>query len=108
MGFFDFLKGKSRKGITFGGGPGDTIERAVVIRGAPDSNLGVEAEYRYLAQKYGRPRTDWQLIGQGLVEAGDCFYDEMHIRLADGTERTVFFDITEFFGKGFEDIPPPW
>jgi hypothetical protein len=123
MGFLDFLKGKKRRGITFEGGPGDTIERAVIIRGAPNNALGVEAEYRYLAWKFlgveaeyrylawkfGRPGIDWELVGQGLVEsAGHCKYDKMHIKLADGTQRTIYFDITEFFGKGFDHFPLPW
>ena len=108
MGFLDFLKGKKRRRITFEGGPGDTMERAIMIRGAPDTALGVEAEYRYLAQRYGQPGRDWQFVGQGLLDSGDRVYDEIHIKLADGTPITIFFDITEFFGKGFEDIPPPW
>jgi hypothetical protein len=102
------LAGRKRRGITFEGGPGDTIERAVIIRGAPNEALGVQAEYVYLAREFGRPRVDWELVGQGLTEHGDRAYDEMHIKLADGTERTIFFDITQFFGKGSEDIPPPW
>jgi hypothetical protein len=68
----------------------------------------VQAEYRYLAQEFGRLGIDWELVGQGLVERGGRAYDEMHIKLADGAERTIFFDITQFFGKGAEDIPPPW
>jgi hypothetical protein len=103
-----FLKGKKRGGITFEGGPGDTMERAVIIRGVSDHALGVEAEYRYLAQLFGRPGRDWEPIGQELVESGDRYYDEMHVRLSDGTRRSVFFDITEFFGKGMDDIPLPW
>jgi len=108
MGFLDFLKGKKRLSITFEGGPGNTIERAVIIRGAPDEALGVEAEYAYLAQKFGRPGIDWELVGQGLLEPGHRKYDEMHIKLADGTQRTIYFDITEFFGKGFDHFPLPW
>ena len=108
MGFLGFLKRKKHRGITFEGGSGDTIERAVVIQGAPNEALGVEAEYRYLARKYGRRGVDWELVGQGLLQPGIRQYDEMHIKLADGTTRTIFFEITEFFGKGSEDIPPPW
>ena len=84
------------------------MERAVIIRGAPNEALGVQAEYRYLAREFGRPGVDWEPVGQGLVERGGRAYDEMHIKLADGSERTIFFDITQFFGKGSEDIPPPW
>jgi len=96
------------KRITFAGGPGDVVERAVIIRGAPNETLGVQAEYRYLAREFGRPGVDWDLVGQGLLERGRRRYDEMHIKLADGTERTIIFDITQFFGKGSKGIPPPW
>lgn len=99
---------KKRRGVTFEGGPGDVIERAVIIQGAPDEALGVAAEYRYLAREFGRPGVDWDLVGQGLLERGRRRYDEMHIKLADGTERTIFFDITQFFGKGSKGVPPPW
>ena len=102
------LAGRKRRGIIFEGGPGDVIERAVIIRGAPNEALGVEAEYRYLARKFGRPGVDWELVGQGLLDRGRHKYDEMHIKLAGGTQRTIFFDITQFFGKGSEGIPPPW
>ena len=108
MRFSDFFKGKRRRGVTFEGGPGDTIETAVIIRGAPDEALGVGAEYRYLAQQFGQPGVDWELVGQELLESARRRYDKVHVKLADGTERTIFFDITGFFGKGSEDIPPPW
>ena len=65
-----FLKGKKPGGITFEGGPGDTMERAVIIRGVSDHALGVEAEYRYLAQAFGRRGRDWEPIGQELLESG--------------------------------------
>jgi hypothetical protein len=68
----------------------------------------VKAEYRYLARKFGRLGVDWKPVGQGLLEHDHRQYDEMHIQLADGTQRTIFFDITQFFGKGSEGIPPPW
>jgi hypothetical protein len=99
MGCLDFLKRVKRGGITFEGGPGDTVERAVIIRGAANHVAGVAAEYQHLAEKFGRRGVDWQLKTQTLLEQGGHRYDEMHIVLADGTPRTVFFDLTEFFGK---------
>lgn len=85
--------------ITFEGGPGDTVERAIVIRGAGDGRLGVEAEYQYLARELGRRGVDWQLERQSLLMEDDRHYDEMRILLSDGTRKVIYFDISDFFGK---------
>lgn len=99
MGLFDFLKRKTTRGISFEGGSGDTIERAVIIRGVSNHVLGVESEYLFLTQKFGQRGIDWNLERQTLLTPGNRAYDEMSIKLSDGTERTIIFDITEFFGK---------
>jgi hypothetical protein len=86
-------------GIAFEGGPGDTLESAVIIRGAPNHTVGVQSEYRYLTEKFGQHGTDWELQSQALLEIGTRHYDEMSIKLSDGTQKSVFFDLTDFFGK---------
>ncbi len=85
--------------ITFKGGAGDTPETAVVIAGATNSMQGIAAEYRYLRQKFGRENADWYLFRQSVVQQGGRIYDRMELRLQDGSPKTVFFDISEFFGK---------
>ena len=85
--------------ITFSGGPGDTPETAVVISGALNSIQGIAAEYDYLRQKFGRQNVAWNLIRQGILQQGDKVYDRMDLDLKDGGRKTVFFDISEFFGK---------
>ncbi len=85
--------------ITFTGGPGDTPETAVVIAGAKDSIQGIAAEYQYLGQKFGRENADWSLFRQSLLQQGSKVYDRMELRLKGGARKTVFFDISEFFGK---------
>ena len=96
MGFLDVPKGKKRRDITFEGGPGDTIERAVIMQGAPNEALGVEAQYRYLGQWFGRRGTDWQLVSQGLLQLGRRKYVEMRIKLTDDTQRIIYFDIRRY------------
>ena len=96
---FDFLKRKKARRITFGGGPGDAIENAVIIQGAPDPVRGILSEYLYLARKFVRRKIDWNLERQTLLTPGDRAYDKMSIKLSDGTQRTVIFDITEFYRK---------
>ena len=85
--------------ISFKGGPGDTPETAVVISGAPNSQVGIDAEYYYLMKKFGRPNVDWKLKRQSVLHVKGRDYDRMEIELKDGSKKDVFFDITEFFGK---------
>ena len=85
--------------ITFKGGPGDTPETAVVILGAPNSMAGIAAEYSYLKKKFGRENVDWMLTRQSVLQQKGKVYDRMDLDLKDGSKKTVFFDISEFFGK---------
>jgi hypothetical protein len=85
--------------ITFKGGPGYTTSTAVVILGAPNSRVGIDAEYYFLKKKFGKPKVDWNLKRQRVVREKGKVYDRMDIELKDGTKKTIFFDITEFFGK---------
>lgn len=89
--------------VTFEGGSGDTIESAIIIKGATNGTLGLQAEYQYLTQKFGQRGIDWDLENQSLLRL-DRYCDEMHIQLADGTQTVIFFDITDFYGKGDEDF----
>ncbi len=85
--------------ITFKGGPGDSPKTAVVISGASNSLDGIAAEYRYLGQKFGRQNVDWHLLRQSVLQQDGKVYDRMELDLKDGRRTTIFFDITEFFGK---------
>lgn len=77
---------------------GESIEDAIVIH-APNSRTGVAKEYEWVRKHFGQPNVDWILVFQQLLDEGDRFYDLLHIRLADGTEKDIYFDITDFFGK---------
>jgi hypothetical protein len=44
---------------------------------------------------------DWNLKLQSLVQNEGKFYDRMDLIFSDGSEKTIYFDITKFFGKGF-------
>lgn len=85
--------------ITFQGGTGDSPDTAVTIRGAVDEMAGVDAEYRYLREKFGLQQRDWRLVRQEVRRQGGRVFDVMHLVMADGAQRTIYFDITEFFGK---------
>lgn len=85
--------------IYFKGGPGDTPATAVVISGAPNSRIGIDAEYYFLEKIFGQPNVDWKLKRQSVIHEKGKIYDRMDLELKDGSKKTVFFDITEFFGK---------
>lgn len=85
--------------VTLSGGPGDTLQTAIIIHGAPNEMAGIHAEYLCLEALFGREDVDWQLEWQALLSSAGRYYDEMRLRLADGTSRTIYFDITDFFGK---------
>lgn len=93
----DALREYAHPDITFEGGPGDMIATAVFIRGAPTHSVRVNAEYHYLTQQYGTRDVDWQLERQELIQTTDRTYDKMEVMLSDGSQKVVFFDITESF-----------
>ena len=80
--------------VSFAGGDGSSVESAVLIKGATEST-GVQAEYGWLAQHYPR----YRMGEQSLQKHGARLYDAMEITTSDGTRKTVYFDISEFYGK---------
>ncbi len=78
---------------------GESIEDAIVILDAVNSIEGVGAEYEYLSKKFGVQGRDWRLVRQSLMPHSGRHYDRMDIELADHTKKTIYFDITSFFGK---------
>jgi hypothetical protein len=84
--------------VTYGGGDGSSCEARVLIHGAADGEAGVAAEYAWLKQKYPGHQVERQALGQCEQRPADV----ITIRTADGKELTVTFDISEFFGKGFD------
>jgi hypothetical protein len=81
--------------VTFYGGDGSSIEKAVIICGASGESAGIAAEHLWLREHYPSCR----LTLQGLRDANGHAYDKMDILTADGQPRSVFFDITSFFGQ---------
>jgi hypothetical protein len=103
MGFFDFFwrKKKSSSSVDTPAGliDGGSTETAIVIQGVPSHSAGIRAEYEYLEQKYGIRGVDWKLAHQALLNKDERMYDRICIRLSDGTERIVYFNIDDFFGR---------
>lgn len=86
-------------GITFSKNKGTSVGDAIIIKGAEGEKDGIDSEYKYLEAQYGLRGIDWELTLQSLLKENGRDYDQMDIKLLnDGTEITVYFDISEFFG----------
>jgi hypothetical protein len=83
----------------FEGGNGDTVETAVIVRGAQFDLLETYAEFAWLTQMYGQKDSDWTLISHSHGVQRQREIDTFVLKLRDGTSRTVYFDCTESFGK---------
>ena len=88
-----------KPGIIFAGGSGDSREDAIVIKNAENHRAGVDAEYLYLQERFGERDIHWKLVMQALLK-GEKPVDWLMIRLIDGTTKSIYFDVSEFYGKG--------
>lgn len=79
------------------GGNGTCFDDAIIITDC--SNIeGVDQEYIELRKRFGH----YKLIRQTLIENNGKFYDILEIELENGVKSEIYFEITNFFGKGFE------
>lgn len=82
--------------VKISGGDGSSIEKAIIISDCDDIE-GVDQEYLLIRNIFG----EFKMIQQSLLNVKKKVYDKLEIE-ADGKRVEVFFDITDFFGKGFE------
>ncbi|HVU56436.1 MAG TPA: hypothetical protein VHD83_15330 [Puia sp.] len=76
------------------GQDGSSYENAIVIQ-EKHEGAGVDAEYKWVREHYPGSKSK----GQGLTYKNGKPYDILTIQTADGTEKKVYFDISNFFGK---------
>ena len=57
---------------------------------------GIAWEYAWIRERFGAYRRNGQRL---LMGDGGRRYDQVSVELADGTERTLYFDITRYFGR---------
>lgn len=88
--------------IQYSDNRGISSEDAIVISGATSHQEGIEAEYRYLVKNFPGHRVN----RQALKNHQGRFYDEMELRLADGTSTKVYFDITQPYGLLMNEFKP--
>lgn len=79
-------------GVTYGGGDGSSIEKAIVIKDAKNSKQGVPAESAYARKHYA----GYVLKSQLLILHGGKYYDVLEIEWK-GKSVTLYFDISGFF-----------
>ena len=80
--------------ITFAGGDGSSIETAVVILGANEIT-GVDAEYQWLRDHF----PGWVGEEQSLLNRNGKAYDVIKFSMPDNSKHTIYFDISDYFGK---------
>jgi hypothetical protein len=73
---------------------GATTETAITV---PASNEfeGVDAEYGYIQDHY----PGWHHEQQSLIQENGKVYDRIEIVGPDGIHKSIYFDITDWFGK---------
>lgn len=84
----------AKSGVTFAGGDGGSVKKAVVIRARRKMD-GIRAEYIWVRQEH----PDWELKQQQTVSIQGRKYDIMAFTTLTGDNRTLYFDITEFITK---------
>jgi hypothetical protein len=82
--------------IVFDGGDGSSSETAVVIKGARNTREGLEAQSLWVGKTY----YGWQRHARHPVaKVKERMVDPVDFRTPQGEVRTVFFDVSEFYGK---------
>ncbi len=77
---------------------GSSAEKAVVIN-ATSTVLGIWEEYAYIERVCGKKAVDYIVRKQMQISEIGREYDVYEIRMRDGSMRSLWFDITSFFGK---------
>ena len=81
---------------TGSGGNGLSAQQAICLC-APNENAGIREEYEWLNEHYpGYHRRTQHLVFDPDKKK---VYDILDITTADGTETSVYFDITWYYGK---------
>ena len=78
------------------GGDGSSAEKAIVVQ-APNDEAGVKAEYAWLKQRYPGCRPVKQHLFND--DQHNRIFDILDIETADGTKKSVYFEISSFKGK---------
>lgn len=73
---------------------GSSYETAIVITEKTEG-AGVKAEYKWLNEHY----PGYTRLNQSLTTHNKKPFDILKIKTAEGSEKQIYFDISNFFGK---------
>lgn len=88
-------------GIVYEVGNGEMFESAIKIKNAKNKEEGIDAENKYLENKYGLINVGWKPFGSEFYEFKRKTYNLIHIEILkkdaniENEMTTVYFDITE-------------
>jgi hypothetical protein len=80
--------------LVVAGGTGDSLESAIIIKKTPKGLSAAGAEHLFLTKRFGQRGVDWALVNQDLLRADGKVVDAYRVRLADASERMLYFDVT--------------
>jgi len=98
MGVMDWFRRKKASSGIYSGGPGDSVETAIVIN-ATNTIGGIAAEYVYIGRECGTKDVDWTVKSRMKTSHNNKHFDFFDVALKDGSRRSFWFDITAFFGR---------
>jgi hypothetical protein len=84
-------------GIKFRGGNGSSCEARIRIKGAVNADTGIAAENHWLRAKY----PGYRVMRQSLIDCDDEPTDRITLVNVAGEERSVYFEISDFFPKKY-------
>jgi hypothetical protein len=85
---------KSETGSTISSNDGSSFEKAIIINENREK-AGVDAEYAWIYKNY----PGCKVSQQSLTENKKIPYDILKIVTADGQQKSIYFNISKFFGK---------
>ena len=87
----DNSRPKSETGIQKNG---SSTELAIVIH-EKNERTGIDAEYEWLRKNY----PGYKMKSQSLLNEKGKYYDRLDFTTANGESKSIYFDITGFYGK---------
>jgi hypothetical protein len=89
------LRADAAGAISYAGGDGSSMEKAIIEQGVTTDGAATKAEYVYLAQHFPH----YHMGRQSLLNEKGKAYDLLEFTDASGHQGKVYFDITATFGK---------
>lgn len=82
--------------VVYGGGSGESFQKAVIITGVKSKKELIDAEYNFISQKYGIRGKGWLLVEQTLIQEKNRVFDVIEILIyGQSEEKILYFDISD-------------